>query len=132
VLNASGGDKRIPVTAAVRHLRAAGVEVAPYFYEYVERGGTEVSAACLGVPEHHVIKTLIFEDEHNRPVVVLMQGDLEVSSKELARVLKVKSVTPCRPEVAERHSGYPVGGTSPFGLKKALPVYAEHSIRDPT
>jgi len=122
-------EKRIPVTAAVRQLRAARAAFTPCFYDYVEHGGTRVSAESLGVPEHAVVKTLVFEDDQKRALVVLMHGDLEVSGKELARLLKVKSVTPCRPDVAERHSGYRVGGTSPFGLKKPLPIYAEASIR---
>lgn len=118
----------LPSTAAVRALRAAKIEFVPHTFSYEARGGTRHSAAALDVDEHCVIKTLIFEDEARRPLCVLMHGDREVSSKNLARHLGTKSVAPCSPEVAERHSGYPVGGTSPFGLRKALPIYAERSI----
>lgn len=121
--------KKTPVTPAVRVLRAAGVEFADHLYDYQERGGTAVSSQALGVEEHHVIKTLVFEDEEKRPLLVLMHGDLEVSAKSLARTMGVKSVSPCAPQVAERHTGYKVGGTSPFGTKRSLPVYAEASIR---
>jgi len=119
-----------PVTAAVRALRAARVAFEPHEYAYEERGGTARSAAELGVDEHAVIKTLIFEDDGKRPLVVLMHGDREVSAKELARVLGVKSVRPCDPNVANRHSGYQVGGTSPFGLRKPLPVYLQRTIAE--
>ena len=117
-----------PVTQAVRALRTAGVPFSTHSYRYEERGGTAVSARELGVDEHRVIKTLVMHDDQQRPLVVLMHGDLEVSTKNLARVLGCKSVTPCSPEVAERHSGYKVGGTSPFGLRKPLPIYVEQSI----
>lgn len=120
--------KELPVTAGVRYLRAHKVEFVPHLYKYEERGGTKVSSRELGVDEHEVIKTLIFEDEHHKPLVVLMHGDANVSTKNLARQLGVKRIAPCDPVVAERHSGYKVGGTSPFGLKKPLPVYAERSI----
>jgi Cys-tRNA(Pro) deacylase len=119
---------RHPVTAAVRVLRDHGVAFTHHPYAYEERGGTAVSARELGVPEHAVVKTLVMEDERRRPLVVLMHGDREVSTKNLARVLGVKSVAPCAPEVADRHSGYQVGGTSPFGTRKKMPVYMQASI----
>jgi Cys-tRNA(Pro) deacylase len=116
------------VTPAVRMLRHHGVEFSHHPYDYEERGGTEVSARELGVDEHAVIKTLIMEDEQKRPLCVLMHGDRAVSTKNLARHLAVKSITPCAPAVADRHSGYQVGGTSPFGLKRSMPIYLERSI----
>lgn len=119
-----------PVTMAVRVLRQQKVEFSPHLYTYEERGGTRVSSAQLGVDEHAVIKTLIFEDESKRPLCVLMHGDREVSAKNLARHIGTKSVAPCAPEVADRHSGYQVGGTSPFGLKRAMPIYCEKSIAE--
>ena len=97
-------------------------------YKYEERGGTKVSARELGVDEHCVIKTLIMEDENADPLIILMHGDKEVSTKALARVIGTKSISPCRPEIAQKHSGYKVGGTSPFGTRKALPVYMEKTI----
>lgn len=97
-------------------------------YDYVDHGGTAESARQLGWPEHQVIKTLVMEDERGDPLVVLMHGDRQVSTKNLARAIGVKSVQPCKPEVAQRHSGYLVGGTSPFGTRKALPVYVEASV----
>ena len=119
-----------PVTAAVRVLREHGVAFTHHPYTYEERGGTEVSARELGVPEHAVIKTLVMEDDAKRPCIVLMHGDREVSTKALARFLGVKTVVPCAPAVADRHSGYQVGGTSPFGTRRAMPVYMERSIAD--
>jgi Cys-tRNA(Pro) deacylase len=121
-------EDKVPVTQAVRALRAARIAFTPHPYRYEERGGTAVSARELGVDEHLVIKTLVMEDETRRPLVVLMHGDREVSTKELARHLGVKSIEACKPEVADRHSGYQVGGTSPFGLRRAMPVYVEESI----
>jgi Cys-tRNA(Pro) deacylase len=118
----------LPVTAAIRVLRAAGVAYTPHVYDYEEKGGTSHSAACLGVDEHEVIKTLVMEDEAKRPLVVLMHGDRQVSTKALARHVGVKSIQPCQPAVADRHSGYQVGGTSPFGLRRAMPIYMEASI----
>lgn len=118
----------LPVTAAIRVLRAAGVAYTPRLYDYEEKGGTAHSAACLGVDEHEVIKTLVMEDETKRPLVVLMHGDRQVSTKALARHLGVKSIQPCQPAVADRHSGYQVGGTSPFGTKRVMPIYMEASI----
>ncbi len=117
-----------PVTAATRLLKARGVDFALLLYDYVDHGGTTRAARELGVAEHAVIKTLVFEDEAKRPVLVLMHGDREVSLKGLARALGVKTVAPCTPEAAQRHTGYQVGGISPFGTRKQLPVYAERSI----
>ncbi len=119
---------KLPVTAAVRVLREHGVAFTHHPYEYEERGGTEVSARELGVDEHAVVKTLVMEDDAKRPLVVLMHGDRAVSTKALARHLGVKTVAPCAPAVADRHSGYQVGGTSPFGTRRAMPVYVERSI----
>jgi Cys-tRNA(Pro) deacylase len=122
------GRDRTPMTPAVRALRQAGVPFTEHPYKYVEHGGTAAFSREFGVDEHVVIKTLVMEDEAKRPLVVLMHGDREVSTKELARVLGVKSIQPCAPDTAERHSGYMVGGTSPFGLRKPLPVYVEGTI----
>jgi Cys-tRNA(Pro) deacylase len=121
---------RYPVTGAVRVLREHGVDFTQHPYSYVERGGTEVSARELGVPEHAVIKTLIMEDDRGAPLVVLMHGDREVSTKNLARLIGAKSVAPCAPAVADRHSGYQIGGTSPFGTRRAMRVYMERSIAE--
>jgi Cys-tRNA(Pro) deacylase len=120
--------KDYPVTMAVRTLRRHGVEFTPHLYPWEPRGGTAASAAHLGVDEHRVIKTLIFEDEAGKPLCILMHGDREVSARNLARQTGRKSVAPCAPEVADRHSGYQVGGTSPFGLRRAMPIYWEKSI----
>ena len=120
----------MPVTAAVRALRAAGVVYTEHPYDYEEKGGTAVSARELGVDEHCVVKTLVMEDDRKRPLVVLMHGDRQVSTKELARAIGAKGVAPCSPETASRHSGYVVGGTSPFGSRHAMPVYMEASILD--
>lgn len=119
-----------PVTPAIRQLRAHKVPYTDHLYRYETGGGTRVSSRELGVDEHRVIKTLIMEDEAKRPLVVLMHGDREVSTKSLARCIGVKTITPCKPEVADRHSGYQIGGTSPFGTRKSLPVYCEESIFD--
>jgi Cys-tRNA(Pro) deacylase len=119
-----------PVTAAVRALRDHGVAFTDHLYAYEERGGTAVSARELGVDEHAVVKTLIMEDEAKKPLIVLMHGDRKVSTRELARVTGAKTITPCDPDVANRHSGYVVGGTSPFGTRKAMPVYMEQTILD--
>jgi Cys-tRNA(Pro) deacylase len=119
---------KTPVTPAVRMLRAAGVGFTEHPYAYEEKGGTAVSARELGVDEHCVVKTLIMEDERKNPLIVLMHGDREVSTRELARVMGVKSVISCTPEKALKHSGYQVGGTSPFGTRKSMPVYLEESI----
>ena len=119
-----------PVTMAMRALRQHKVDFTPHLYVWEPRGGTAASAQHLGVDEHQVVKTLIFEDEAKRPLCILMHGDREVSAKNLARQLGVKSVAPCAPEVADRHSGYQVGGTSPFGLKRAMPICCEKTIAD--
>lgn len=121
--------KRAPVTPAVRRLRAAGVAFDGHPYAY-GGGGTAEFAAQLGVDEHLVIKTLIMEDEQARPLVVLMHGDRDVATGRLAKQIGTKRMRPCAPNVAERHSGYKVGGTSPFGLRTALPVFCERSIAD--
>jgi len=120
--------EHISQTPATQFLRQHGVEFTEHPYAYEDKGGTKVSARELGVPEHDVIKTLVMQDEAARPLVVLMHGDCKVSTKNLARAIGCKSVEPCKPEVAQRHSGYQVGGTSPFGTRKALPVYIEASI----
>ena len=117
-----------PVTPAVRALREKKVEFEPHLYDYEEHGGTRRSAQELGVDEHSVVKTLVMETEARRPLVVLMHGDREVSTKQLARRLGVKSVRPCDPQTAQKHTGYMVGGTSPFGTRSKLPVYAERTI----
>ena len=117
-------------TPATVFLKANGVQYTEHKYEYVERGGTEVSAQSLGVPEHHVVKTLVMEDEAGKPLIVLMHGDRKVSTKNLARQAERKRIEPCKPDAAQRHSGYQVGGTSPFGTRKKLPVYMERSILD--
>ena len=121
---------RVPSTPAVMALRGAGVAFTPHFYDYEERGGTAVSSRELGVNEHEVVKTLVMEDDAARPLIVLMHGDVKVSTKALARVVGVKKIEPCTPETAERHTGYRVGGTSPFGTKKRIPVYVEKSVLD--
>lgn len=115
---------------AIRALRAAGVAFVPHLYAWQPRGGTHASSVALGIPEHAVIKTLIFETERGEPLCVLMHGDREVSTKQLARTIGTKSVAPCVPEVADRHSGYQVGGTSPFGLRRAMPIYMQTTIRE--
>lgn len=119
---------KAPSTPATRLLKQAGVSYSEHLYRYEEHGGTRVSARELGVEEHAVIKTLIMEDDKGAPLIILMHGDREVSTKELARQTGARSVQPCKPEVANRHSGYLVGGTSPLGTKKAMPVYAEASL----
>ena len=119
-----------PVTAAVRLLREKKVAFEPHLYDYKDHGGTAHSAAELKVPEHTVIKTIVMQTEDGKPMIVLMHGDREISTKEMARQLKVKSVAPCDPNVAQKHTGYQVGGTSPFGTRKPLPVYVEKTIFD--
>jgi Cys-tRNA(Pro) deacylase len=116
------------MTPASAFLKSRGIAFTEHNYEYVERGGTAVSAGSLGVPEHEVVKTLVMQDEQAKPLIVLMHGDRKVSTKNLARQAGRKSIEPCRPEVAQRHTGYQVGGTSPFGVRKALPIYMERSI----
>ena len=117
-----------PVTPAVRLLREKQVEFEPHLYDYVERGGTKHSSEALGVDEHAVVKTLVMEADARKPLIVLMHGDREVSTKQLARHLGVKSVRPCDPQTAQKHTGYLVGGTSPLGTRTRLPVYAERTI----
>jgi Cys-tRNA(Pro) deacylase len=121
---------RVSETPATAFLKKNGVAYTEHVYEYVEHGGTRVSAEALGVAEHAVVKTLVMEDDSKRPLIVLMHGDREVSTKNLARQAGVKRIEPCRPEVAQRHSGYQVGGTSPFGTRKAMPAYMERTIAD--
>ena len=120
--------EHISETPATQFLRKHQVAFSEHPYAYQDKGGTAVSARALGVPEHSVIKTLVMQDEAARPLIVLMHGDCTVSTKNLARAIGCKAVAPCTPEVAQRHSGYQVGGTSPFGMRKALPVYVEESI----
>jgi Cys-tRNA(Pro) deacylase len=117
-------------TQATVFLKSRGIAYTEHEYGYVEHGGTEVSAQALGVPEHEVVKTLVMQDEDGQPLIVLMHGDRKVSTKNLARQAGKKRIEPCKPEAAQRHSGYQVGGTSPFGTKKRLPVFMERSIRD--
>jgi Cys-tRNA(Pro) deacylase len=119
-----------PVTPAIRVLRAKQIAFTPQLYEYVEHGGTRVSAEALGLPEHQIVKTLVMETERKAPLIILMHGDREVSTKNLARLMGVKQVTPCLPEVAQKHTGYLVGGTSPFGTRKPLPTYVQQTIFD--
>ena len=115
-------------TPATEFLSAHGIVYTEHHYEYVEHGGTAISAQSLGVPEREVVKTLVMQDDEAKPLIVLMHGDRKVSTKNLARQAGRKSIEPCRPEVAQRHSGYQVGGTSPFGTRKRLPVYVEDSV----
>ncbi len=114
-------------TPATKFLREHGVAFTEHAYDYVEHGGTAESSKQLGVPEHEVIKTLVMQDERAQPLIVLMHGDKQVSTKNLARQIGAKSVEPCKPDVAQRHSGFMVGGTSPFGLRKPMPVYVEET-----
>lgn len=120
--------KHVSETPATRYLRQQAAGFSEHPYEYEEHGGTGVSARALGVDEHLVIKTLVMQDESARVLIVLMHGDRKVSTKNLARQAGCKTIAPCAPDVAERHSGYQVGGTSPFATRKPLPVYAERSI----
>jgi Cys-tRNA(Pro) deacylase len=117
-----------PITQAVRFLRDKNIAFEPHIYDYEEKGGTQRSSAQLGVDEHMVVKTLVMEDESRKAFIILMHGDYQVSTKQMARLLNVKSVKPCDPNVAQKHTGYMVGGTSPFGTKARLPVYAEKTI----
>ena len=119
-----------PETQATKFLKSNKVAFSNHLYAYEEHGGTKVSARELNVAEHAVVKTLVFEDEIAKPLIVLMHGDCKVSTKELARQIGCKKVEPCKPEVANRHTGFLVGGTSPFGTKKQMPVYMEKSILD--
>lgn len=122
--------EHVSETPATQFLRKHQAVFADHPYPYEDKGGTAVSARALGVDEHSVIKTLVMQDEAARPLIVLMHGDRKVSTKNLARAIGCKSVEPCKPEVAQRHSGYQIGGTSPFGTRKAMPVYIEASILD--
>jgi Cys-tRNA(Pro) deacylase len=115
-------------TQATVFMKANKIAYTEHEYEYVEHGGTEVSARALGVSEHHVVKTLVMQDEDAKPLIVLMHGDKKVSTKNLARQAGRKRIEPCKPEVAQRHSGYQVGGTSPFGTKKRMPIFLERTI----
>lgn len=119
-----------PITSAIRVLKQNKVVYKEWFYDYVEKGGTAQISSELGIDEHKVVKTLIFENDAKKPFVILMHGDCSVSTKNLARQLGVKSVRPCDPEVAEHNSGYHCGGTSPFGTRRKMPVYVERSILD--
>jgi len=121
-------NSHVSETPATQLLRTHKVEFTEHPYEYLEHGGTEHSAASLGLDEHMVVKTLVMQDQDARPLIVLMHGDCKVSTKNLARQIGAKSVEPCKPEVANRHSGYLVGGTSPFGTRRDMPVYIEESI----
>lgn len=116
-------------TPATEFLKAHGIAYTEHHYEHVEHGGTAVSAQALGVPEREVVKTLVMQDEQSKPLIVLMHGDRKVSTKQLARQAGKKSIEPCKPDAAQRHSGYQVGGTSPFGTRKSLPVYMERTIQ---
>ncbi len=120
--------EHISETPATQMLRKHKVAFTEHPYDYEEHGGTSVSSRELGVDEHHVVKTLVMQDEAAKPLIVLMHGDCKVSTKNLARSIGCKSVEPCKPEVASRHSGYMIGGTSPFGTRKSMPVYVEDSI----
>ena len=123
-------NQHVSETPATQALRAAGVAFTEHVYDYVEHGGTGESSRQLGVPEHEVVKTLVMQNERAEPLIVLMHGDKQVSTKNLARAIGAKSVEPCKPDVAQRHSGYLVGGTSPFGTRKAMPVYVEATVMD--
>jgi Cys-tRNA(Pro) deacylase len=121
-------DKHISETPATQWLKAHGVAYTEHVYDYVDHGGTAESARQLGRPEHEVVKTLVMQDDKAEPLIVLMHGDRQVSTKNLARAIGAKSVEACKPEAAQRHSGYLVGGTSPFGTRKAMPIYVEQSV----
>jgi Cys-tRNA(Pro) deacylase len=121
-------DRHVSETPATQWLRERGIAFTEHPYDYVEHGGTGESARQLGVDEHAVVKTLVMQDERAQPLIVLMHGDRQVSTKNLARAIGTKSVEPCRPEVAQRHTGYQVGGTSPFGVRKPMPVYVEGTV----
>lgn len=121
-------ERHVSETPATQWLKAHGIAYTEHVYDYVDHGGTAESSRQLGRPEHEVVKTLVMQDERGEPLIVLMHGDRQVSTKNLARAIGAKSVEPCKPEVAQRHSGYLVGGTSPFGTRKAMPVYVEASV----
>jgi Cys-tRNA(Pro) deacylase len=120
--------EKIPTTPAILALKAQSADFTLHTYPYEEKGGTKRGASKLGVDEHCVIKTLVMEDETGKPLIILMHGDKEVSTKSLARFIGVKSISPCKPAIAEKHTGYKVGGTSPFSTKKAMPTYMESTI----
>ena len=120
--------EKTPVTAAVRMLRTEKVDFTDHLYTYQEKGGTSASSRELGLDEHAIIKTLVMEDESRQPLMVLMHGDRQVSTRELARTIGAKQISPCSPDTAQKHSGYMVGGTSPFGTRRQMPVYMEESI----
>lgn len=120
--------EKTPVTAAVRLLRAENVNFTEHHYIYQEKGGTSTSARELGLVEHSIIKTLVMQDDSGQPLIILMHGDRQVSTKELARIICVKQVVPCSPDTAQKHTGYMVGGTSPFGTRRLMPLYMEESI----
>jgi Cys-tRNA(Pro) deacylase len=122
--------ENLPSTPALLALRAAKIAFEPHLYKYVDKGGTRASAEALGVDEHAVIKTIVLETGDKRPLICLMHGDRQISTKKLARALGEKTVQPCEPTVAQRHTGYFVGGTSPFGTRKPLPIYVERTILD--
>lgn len=121
-------DRHVSETPATAWLRTRGVAFTEHPYDYIDHGGTEESSRQLGVPHHQVVKTLVMQDERANPLIILMHGDMQVSTKNLARAIEAKSVEPCKAEVAQRHSGYLVGGTSPFGLRKPMPIYVEETI----
>ena len=121
-------DKHVSETPATQWLRRHGIAFTEHVYDYVEHGGTAESSRQLGVSEHAVVKTLVMQDDKAQPLIVLMHGDRQVSTRNLARDIGARSVEPCKPDVAQRHSGYLVGGTSPFGLKKAMPVFVEATV----
>jgi Cys-tRNA(Pro) deacylase len=123
-------EKHVSETPATQMLRSAQVTFTEHAYDYVDHGGTAESARQLGVDEHSVVKTLVMQDDKAQPLIVLMHGDCQVSTKNLAREIGARSVEACRPDVAQRHSGYLVGGTSPFGLRKAMPIYVEAGVMD--
>jgi Cys-tRNA(Pro) deacylase len=127
-----GKTRHVSETPATKLLRDRGIAFSEHTYEYVEHGGTAVSAHALGVGEHAVIKTLVMQDEEGAPLLVLMHGDCTVSTKNLARQIDRKRIEPCRPDVAQRHTGYLVGGTSPFGTRKSLPVFVERTVLELT
>jgi len=122
--------EKIPTTPAILALKAQRAVFTLHTYPYEERGGTKRGASQLGVDEHCVIKTLVMKDETRKPLIILMHGDKEVSTKSIARIIGVKSISPCNPAIAEKHTGYKVGGTSPFGTKKVMPVYMEATVAD--
>lgn len=119
-----------PITPAIRVLRQHNASFEAFVFDYVEKGGTKHSSEVLGVDEHAVVKTLVLETNEKKPLIVLMHGDLQVSTKELARLLKVKTISPVTPEKANKLTGYLVGGTSPFGVKTKMPIYVEKTIFD--